>query len=110
MAVTPSEQSWLNAFSRALKSAAGDNVRRVTIFGSKARGDDNPESDLDVLVIIKDGAAGSKRKLRRVGYRLAATGEVVPSIHVYTEGEWESRKRSGSLFRQRVEHDEIRVL
>jgi hypothetical protein len=41
---------------------------------------------------------------------LAATGETVPSILVYTETEWESRKRSGSPFRRNVERDEVRVL
>jgi antitoxin ChpS len=110
MAFTPSEKSWLDAFKKGLNKAAGRAVRRVTIFGSKARGDDNPNSDLDVLVIVKNEAAARKRELRRIGYRLAATGEVVPSIFVYTEAEWESRKRSRSAFRRAVERDAIPVL
>ncbi len=110
MAFTTSEKSWLDAFRKGLNKAAGRAVRRVAIFGSKARGDDNLNSDLDVLIIVKDEAAALKRELRRIGYRLATTGEVVPSILVYTEGEWESRKRSGSLFRRAVERDAIPVL
>jgi hypothetical protein len=48
--------------------------------------------------------------MRRIGYRLAATTEVLPSIFAYTEKEWESRKTSGSTFRKAVERDAVRVL
>ena len=30
-------------------------IRRITLFGSKARGDAEPDSDLDVLVVLGDG-------------------------------------------------------
>jgi len=60
--------------------------------------------------VVSTPAAGLKRELRRVGYLLAATGETVPSILVYTETEWEIRGRTGSRFRRNVERDEVRVL
>jgi predicted nucleotidyltransferase len=85
-------------------------VEELLIYGSKARGEAGPDSDLDVLLIIKDRAAGRKRALRRLGYRLAAATEVVPSIMAYTIREWEQRKKSGSPFRQAVERDGVRVL
>jgi predicted nucleotidyltransferase len=110
MTLNTVDKSWLDAYRNAVVKIKPGAVTRLSIFGSKARGDDSPESDLDVLLIVKDDAAGLKRKLRRVGYLLAATGETVPSILVYTETEWESRKRSGSPFRLNVERDEVRVL
>jgi len=48
--------------------------------------------------------------VRRIGYLLAAMTDVLPSILAYTQDEWESRKRSGSTFRQAVERDAVRVL
>ena len=104
------EKSWLAAYRRAIVKVWPGAVVRLSIFGSKARGDSGPDSDLDVLLIVKDEAASFKREMRRVGYLLAATGETVPSIVVYTESEWESRKRTGSPFRRNVERDEVRVL
>ncbi len=82
----------------------------MLIYGSKARGQAHAESDLDVLLIVNNEAFGLKRELLRIGYLLAATVDVLPSILAYTQKEWESRKRSGSTFCQAVERDAVRVL
>ena len=82
----------------------------MLIYGSKARGQGRAESDLDVLLILKNEAGTQKRELRRIGYMLAATTDVLPSILAYTRDQWESRRRSGSTFRQAVERDAVRVV
>jgi uncharacterized protein len=110
VSLTRIEKSWLSAYRKAIVKVRPGAIVNLSIFGSKARGDSGPDSDLDVLLIVKDEAAGLKREMRRVGYLLAATGEIVPSILVYTETEWESRRRTGSPFRGNVERDEVRVL
>jgi predicted nucleotidyltransferase len=38
--------------------------RRIILFGSCARGDDGPDSDVDLLVILDDDAAPERRTLR----------------------------------------------
>ena len=63
-----------------------------------------------MLLIVKDDAGALKRELRWIGYLLAAKTEVLPSILAYTQEDWESRKRSGSTFRQAVERDAVRVV
>ncbi|HEV3263728.1 MAG TPA: nucleotidyltransferase domain-containing protein [Gemmataceae bacterium] len=108
--LTQSEQQWLNAYRQALGAQYAGTVEEMLIYGSKARGDAGPESDLDVLLIVKDRAVRQKRALRRVGYLLAAATDVVPSIMAYTRGEWEQRKQSGSPFRRAVDRDGVRVL
>jgi predicted nucleotidyltransferase len=82
----------------------------MLIYGSKARGQAQAESDLDVLLIVKNEAGALKRELRRVGYLLSANAEVLPSILAYTQEEWESRKRSGSTFRKAVEREAVRLM
>lgn len=110
MNLTQAEQRWLDAFRRELTKQFGELVEQVLIYGSKARGDATPESDLDVLLIVRDEAADRKREMRDIGYLLAADGAVVPSIMAYTVQEWESRRKSGSPFRKAVEKDKVRVL
>ncbi len=108
--LTRAEQAWLRAYRDALKEQHPGVVSQLLIYGSKARGTAHAESDVDVLLIVKNESADLKRELRRVGYLLAAMSAAVPSIFAYTEGEWESRRQSGSPFRRNVERDAVAVL
>ena len=108
--LTSEEQAWLDAYRKGLEEWHPGLVKRMLIYGSKARGEAHAESDLDVLLIVRNDARGLKRELRRIGYLLATTSNILPSILAYTENEWESRKRSGSPFRRAVERDAVRVL
>lgn len=110
MILSDDEQEWLDAYRKALAESYPDAVKEIVIFGSKARGEAGPDSDLDVLLVVRNHAAHLKRELRRTGYLLAATSDAVPSILAYSEDEWESRKRSGSPFRKAVERDAVKVL
>ena len=108
--LTQDEQAWLDGYREALDKKHRGAVQEMLIYGSKARGQAHAESDLDVLLIVKNEAGKLKRELRRIGYLLAARTDVMPSILAYTQEEWESRKRSGSTFRQAVERDAVRVV
>ena len=110
MKLTVDEQIWLDAYRKALEERYPGAIQQMLIYGSKARGDAGPESDLDVLLIVHDAYADSKRELRRIGYLLAATSDAVPSILAYTEEEWDSRRGSGTSLYRAVERDAVRVL
>ena len=106
----PEEQTWLDEYRKALMDRQPGVVARMLVYGSKARGDAHDESDIDVLLIVKNEAADLKRVLRRIGYRLSATSYAVPSILAYTQEEWEQRKNFGSTFFKTVEREAVRVL
>ena len=108
--LTAEEQAWLDAYREALNKKHPGTIQEILIYGSKARGQAHAESDVDVILIVKNEAGRRKRELRRIGYLLAAKTEVLPSILAYTQEEWESRKRSGSTFRKAVERDAVRVV
>ncbi len=108
--LSPDEQTWLDAYRKAIDDRHPGTIKQILIYGSKARGQSHADSDLDVLLIVKDEASRLKRELRRIGYLLAATSDALPSILAYTGEEWQSRKRSGSSFLRAVEHDAVRVL
>ena len=55
--LTRKERIALDAFRDFLLSKFSNQIERIVLFGSKARGDSTSESDIDVLVVI--GGAGS---------------------------------------------------
>jgi predicted nucleotidyltransferase len=44
----------LARFRAALDDLYGDQIERVVLFGSRARGDARPDSDYDVAVFLRD--------------------------------------------------------
>ncbi|NLL36355.1 MAG: nucleotidyltransferase domain-containing protein [Fretibacterium sp.] len=44
----------LGSFVEQVKERQGDNLLKIVLFGSVARGDDEPDSDIDVFVLLKD--------------------------------------------------------
>jgi predicted nucleotidyltransferase len=53
------EQAALAEYQSRLLARFPQRIRRIALFGSKARGDAGPESDLDVLVVLGDGQKSS---------------------------------------------------
>jgi uncharacterized protein len=54
MSRPPADDPVLKRFRAALDALYGDRIERVVLFGSRARGDHQPDSDYDIAVFIKD--------------------------------------------------------
>jgi predicted nucleotidyltransferase len=87
MELTREERRWLAAYRRALDEKYPGTIVKMLLYGSKARGKATLDSDLDLLLVVKDRCASRKRQIRRVGYLLAAASDILPSILAYTESE-----------------------
>ena len=66
-----SDNEWaaLDAFVSRLREHYSDQLVRVVLFGSKARGDSDAESDLDVL-IVHPGDSDQRRVAADAGLHL----------------------------------------
>ena len=110
LTLEPAEQVWLDEYRHALRTRHPGVVARLVIYGSKARGDAHADSDVDVLLVVRDDAGHLKVPLREIGYDLAAEGNAVPSIFAYTQQEWDDLKRRGFPFQCTVEREGVSVL
>jgi predicted nucleotidyltransferase len=50
--LSPDERGWVTALRDQLRSRLGPRLRDLRLFGSKVRGDDHEESDIDILVLL----------------------------------------------------------
>ena len=50
--LSSTEQQAILEFVQLLKEQFNGRVRSALLFGSKARGEDTPDSDLDVLIVV----------------------------------------------------------
>ena len=72
--------------------ADGTRVRRVILFGSRARGGARPDSDFDLLVVVRDLRPGEKRSYRLSLYRALRGMGVRVEPWVMSEEEFEETK------------------
>jgi predicted nucleotidyltransferase len=68
---------------------AGLPVESIVLYGSKARGDDTFESDIDLLVLTArslspDEVSGMRMAARRIGLRLGTW----PELFIRTSEKW----------------------
>lgn len=79
-------------------------VVSVIVFGSAARGDTTPESDLDLLVLVRDPADSSAARdlVEAVSDRLRARYGAQPSALVLTASEARERHRQGDPLMQNI--------
>src|SRR5271155_5584077 len=54
MSEKPQNTPILKRFRAAVAEVYGDRLERVVLYGSRARGDHQPDSDYDIAVFIKD--------------------------------------------------------
>lgn len=63
---------------------------RVYLFGSRARGEDGPDSDYDLLVVVPDSAPLHQQRSRLAYEVLWSTGTAA-DVLVWTRGAFEAR-------------------
>ena len=83
----------LSKLRAALDTLYGERVERVVLFGSRARGDAQPDSDYDVAVFLKDLADrwAEADKIAIVATDiLEETGEVIHAMP-YRAGSYQER-------------------
>ena len=63
------KQTLYRKIKNILVDLYGDRLRGVILFGSEARGDAGPDSDIDVLVVL-NGRIDFLREMRRITHAL----------------------------------------
>jgi uncharacterized protein len=68
---------------------------RNYLFGSTSRGSAQPDSDLDLMIVVPDTAGGDRRRSRLAYQVLRGTGAAV-DVLVWTKRSFDERLHGGS--------------
>ena len=96
---------------RKLKEALTRDFRFVELrlFGSKARGDSNPESDIDVLIVLEELNREIRKQVSALCCDLSIDHHVVISPILYSLAEFTSGHTRITPFYQNVRREGVPV-
>ena len=109
MKLSSEDQAWLREYREILSRDFPGLVQQIILFGSKAKGTAKPDSDIDLVVVIREGDHRVKRKVAMAGHDAAIDAEVAPSFIVYTNAEWGRLASTRAPFWRIVERDGVAV-
>jgi len=106
------ERSALLALVSHLRRRYGDDLLWVVLFGSKARGDSNKESDIDILTVVRipEGDYWQYRKqISAIASELDLEYDVVLSTLLMDEPEFAEMRRANLLLNRSIQQDGIEL-
>jgi len=103
----PHDQQALQNLLASLQANYRDQLEKVILFGSKARGDDTPESDIDVLILLRHEDWRLRDTLRTLGARISLQYDVLLSVRVIPPHQWAELSRYQFPFYRAIQQEGI---
>ena len=108
----PNERAGLMTFVERLRQRYGDDLLRVVLFGSKARGDFDVESDLDLLVVVRvaDGCYRQTwSEIADIAWQVELDYGIVTSLIVKDQADYAKMRGHPLLLARNIERDGIEL-
>ncbi|MEW6262342.1 MAG: nucleotidyltransferase domain-containing protein [Thermodesulfobacteriota bacterium] len=96
--------------ARRFKKLLQEKVKlhQAIVFGSRARGDADPESDMDVLVVLDEPRTSEKREIvSSCAWEIGFDAGIVVASVVFSREEWENGPEYYSPFAETVRSEGI---
>ncbi len=87
-ALTNTERQALETMVRRLHTRHNGQIQSVTLFGSKARGDAGPDSDIDVIVVLTNDDPHLRSSVRRLAARVSLEYDLLISVRAVGRSHW----------------------
>jgi predicted nucleotidyltransferase len=104
--LSPAEQAALADFD-AVRDSLGSEVLDVQLFSSKAREDATPESDVDVLVVVRRDEPRLIDALYDLLLNACLSHNVSISLKVFSEAEYERLNHPRTPFMQNIAREGV---
>jgi predicted nucleotidyltransferase len=92
--LTPNEQAAITEYVARIRGHFRNRVlAAMMLFGSKARGDADSESDIDLLVLVDVESSEFRSQLWRIASDVSLEYDVVLSPRVFGQERWDETRR-----------------
>lgn len=108
--LTDEERETLAEFLRALREQFDGRVQAVVLFGSRARGEAQAESDMDVVVVMNGADLAASKGVRYLGVEVWPKHGIYVSTRVWSQAHWRRLEKLQTLLYQNIRRDGIDLL
>jgi len=105
--LTATERHALSAFKDALRVLLGDELLSLRLFGSRARGEGDAESDLDVLVVVRRRDRSQCRRIVEAALEIDLTHDTNLAPTILSAAELETSRECRTPFYGNVEKESV---
>lgn len=87
------------------------HIRRMILYGSRARGDATEDSDLDLVALVDENTPELERKLDEIAYSVMWDHDFKPiiSLKVFAEERFRAAAAKGFSYYRNVEREGVTV-
>jgi hypothetical protein len=105
----PHECAAVGEFVRRLPEVLGHDPVGVWLFGSKARGEADADSDIDLLVVLENVQPETRWHIWGLGADISLEYDVLLNTHIIDAARWDDERRfRGTVWRE-IAHDGVRL-
>lgn len=107
--LTDLEQQAVRLFSKKANALLGNKLVKLKLFGSKVRGDSSSESDIDILIVVRERDFATGEQISEIAADINVTLDVVISPVIYSVHEYERNRYFKTLFIENVEREGVAI-
>jgi predicted nucleotidyltransferase len=87
----PREQAAVQECVARLRQTSDARLMSIWLFGSKARGDFGPDSDIDLLIVIPELDWSWWDQIRLISARVSLEYDVLLNTHILDQSRWNAQ-------------------
>jgi uncharacterized protein len=89
----------LTELSELLRTRLSDNLKDVVLFGSRASGKSNGDSDYDILIVLRDKADWKReREISDLCYEIELKYDIITDTQIISEQEFSTLRGKQPIF------------
>lgn len=101
------EQSAVWLLADHLQDFLGGDLCHLWLFGSKARGDFTTDSDVDVLIVLRNLNSERRGTIRRIAARVSLNFDTLINTHIIDKDRWNYLEEHQDTLWREVQRDGI---